>query len=74
MRTGESVDIVQNENRSGMRKLPPQNSLAFYKSNKRRNRGVLEEGGKWQQQACTTMFFLIPKNVTSEKPIALMPT
>ena len=29
--------------------------------------------GKWPQQACTTMFFLIPKNVTSERPIALMP-
>ena len=26
------------------------------------------------QQACTTMFFLFPKNVTSERPIALMPT
>ena len=26
------------------------------------------------QQACTTMFFLIPKNVTGERPIALMPT
>ena len=25
-------------------------------------------------QACTTMFFLIPNNVTSERPIALMPT
>ena len=23
---------------------------------------------------CTTMFFLIPKNVTSERPVALMPT
>ena len=34
----------------------------------------VEESGKWQQQACTTMFFLIPKNVTSERPIALMPT
>ena len=30
--------------------------------------------GKWPQQACTTIFFLIPKNVTSEQPIALMPT
>ena len=30
--------------------------------------------GHWPQQACTTMFFLIPKNVTSERPIALMPT
>ena len=26
------------------------------------------------QQAGTTMFFLIPKNVTSERPIALTPT
>ena len=30
--------------------------------------------GRWPQQACTTMFFLIPKNVSSERPIALMPT
>ena len=35
---------------------------------------VQNMGGKWPQQACTTMFFLIPKNVTSERPIALMPT
>ena len=34
----------------------------------------VEQSGKWPQQACTTMFFLIPKNVTSERPIALMPT
>ena len=27
----------------------------------------------WPQQSCTTMF-LNPKNVTSERPIALMPT
>ena len=26
----------------------------------------VEQSGKWPQQACTTMFFLIPKNVTSE--------
>ena len=32
------------------------------------------QSGKWPQQACTTMFFLIPKNVTSERPIALVPT
>ena len=46
-------------------------------SKKRRNRRVLGEGGtEWQMatQACTTMFFLIPKNVTSERLIALMPT
>ena len=34
----------------------------------------VEQSGKWPQQACTTVFFLIPKNVTSERPIALMPT
>ena len=34
----------------------------------------VEQSGKWPQQACTTMFFLIPKNVASERPIALMPT
>ena len=36
--------------------------------------GRVEQSGKWPQQACTTMFSLIPKNVTSERPIALMPT
>ena len=35
---------------------------------------MVEQSGKWPQQACTTMFFLIPKNVTSERPIALVPT
>ena len=34
----------------------------------------VEQSGKWHQRACATMFFLIPKNVTSERPIALMPT
>ena len=34
----------------------------------------VEQSGKWPQQARTTMFFLLPKNVTSERPIALMPT
>ena len=34
----------------------------------------LEQGGKWPQQACTTMCFLIPKNVTGERTLALMPT
>ena len=34
----------------------------------------VEQSGKWPQQACTTMFFLNPKIVTSERPIALMPT
>ena len=34
----------------------------------------VEQSGKWPKQACTTMFFLSPKNVTSERPTALMPT
>ena len=34
----------------------------------------VEQSGKWPQQACTTMFFVIPKKVTSDRPIALMPT
>ena len=34
----------------------------------------VEQSGKWSEQACTTMFFLIPKNVTRERPSALMPT
>ena len=34
----------------------------------------VEHSGTWPQQSCTTMFFLIPENVTSERPIALMPT
>ena len=34
----------------------------------------VEQSGRWPQQACTTMFFLIPKNVPSERPTALLPT
>ena len=34
----------------------------------------VERSGRSPQQACTTTFFLIPKNVTSEGPNTLMPT
>ena len=34
----------------------------------------VEQSGKSPQQECTTMFFLIPKNVASQRPIALVPT
>ena len=34
----------------------------------------VEQCGKWPEQVCTTMFFLILKDITSERPIALMPT
>ena len=33
-----------------------------------------EQSGKWPQHACTAMFFLIPKNIKSERQIALVPT
>ena len=53
----------------------PKGSLGL---DKRDNRGrvefleKVEQSGKWPQQACTTMFLLIPKNVTSERPIAFL--
>ena len=34
----------------------------------------VEHCWRWPPQACTTMFFLIPKNVMSDRPIALVPT
>ena len=34
----------------------------------------VEQRGRWPEQSCTTMLFLISKNVTNERPIALMPT
>ena len=34
----------------------------------------VEQSDRWPQQACTTMFFLIPMNVTSERLIALPST
>ena len=34
----------------------------------------VEERGPWPEQASTTMFLLILKNVTSERPTALLPT
>ena len=34
----------------------------------------VDQSDRWLQQACTTTFFLIPKNVTSESPMTLMET
>ena len=34
----------------------------------------VEQCVRWPQQACTTMFCMLPKNVASERPIALVPT
>ena len=53
-----------------MRRIPPESSLGHDIRNKKGNGRFPGEGGT----ECTTMFFLIPKNVTSEGPIALMPT
>ena len=52
----------------------PKVPLFFDTRNKRRSGGVLGEGGTvWEmaEQAWTAMFFLIPMNVTCERPIAL---
>ena len=61
-----------------MRWLPPKSPLDLTKETRVEGGRTLGEGGaeseKWPQRACTTMFSLIPKNVTREKPIALMPT
>ena len=75
-RSGEGVEALQGENRSGMRRLP---KVRLDLTSETRGEVVeflekAEQSGKWPQKACTTMFFLIPKNVSSEKPIALMPT
>ena len=35
---------------------------------------IREQSEQWPKHACTTTFTEIPKNVTSEKPITLMPT
>ena len=70
MRFGESIENVQGKDRSGMRwfhpKVPLDQIVEFLEK--------VEQSGKWSQQACTTMFFLISKNVKSERPMALMPT
>ena len=60
---GQEWDVT-----ASTRKFP-----GFDTRNEGRNRSVSGEGGKWPQQACTTMF-LIPNHVTSERPIALMTT
>ena len=55
MRLGKSVEIVKCKNRSGMRRLPPKNSLGLNKRNKWRNRRVLREGEAEWQVAATSM-------------------
>ena len=69
--------LYKAKNRSGMRRIPPQSASGLDKE----TRGEIveflervEQSGKWPQQAWTTMFFLILLNVTSRRPIVLMPT
>ena len=81
----KGAETLRGKHRSGMRRLPPKSRDGFHPEvpldltkGTRGEHGEffekVEQSGKWPQQACTTMFFLIPKNVTSERPIALMPT
>ena len=60
-----------------MRRIPLKSSPGLDKRNERRNFGILGEGRTEWQTAATSLHddvFLTPKNVTSERPIALMPT
>ena len=48
----------------------PQSSAGLGERNKRRGVEFLEkveQSGRWPQQACTMMFLLVSKNVTSER-------
>ena len=47
--------------------FPSQRSAGFGGREEERSGGIL--GGKWPQHASTTLFFLISKNITSERPI-----
>ena len=55
-------------------RLPSESPFGLDERNERRNcrflgeSGKVERSGTWPHQACTTVFFLIPKNVTSERP------
>ena len=62
----ESIENVQSKDRCMIDGLQKKRGACEF----------LEGGAEWKmaQQACTTMFFLMPQNVTSERPIALMPT
>ena len=75
VRSGKGVETLQGKDRSGMRRLP--HHPGFTEGTRAEIVELLEkveQSGKWPQQACTTMFFLTPKNLTSERPIALMQT
>ena len=74
---GKSVEIVQGKDRSGKRWHSPESSPGLDKRNERRHRGDPKRWSRVENgrnKHVPTMFFLIPKNVTSERPIALMPT
>ena len=79
-RLEEALPLEKAKTGVGCEGFHPKSLLGLDKRNKRRNREFSGEGEKveqsckWPQQASTTMFFLIPKNVTSERPIAIMPT
>ena len=55
----------------------PKSSFGLGKEKRGKMSSFLErvqQSGKLPQQVCTTMLFLIPENVTSERPTALIPT
>ena len=74
---GIGIETVQDENRSGTLRLPPQGPSGCHNRHERRSRGVLGEGrAEWEMVAASLHddVLLIPKNLTSERPMALVPT
>ena len=56
VRSGKGFKIVQGEDGSGMRRLPPQSPIGLDKGNKRRNRETLGEGESKLKMAATSMY------------------
>ena len=73
---GEGSKELQGKDRSGVRWLSSKVPLDLAKETRGKVvefLGEVLQCGRWPQHACTRMFFLSPKNVTTERPIALMP-
>ena len=70
----KNIWIAQSKCSSGVRRIPPESSLGETRKEIVEFLEKVEQSGKLPQQACTTMFFLFPKNVTRERRIALVPT
>ena len=76
-RLEEASRLYEAKTREGCDGCLPQVSLDLRKKQEAKwwnSLDKVEQSGRWPQEACMAMSFLIPKNVTSERPIALIPT